>query len=109
MTKEIEIRSADQVYKINALAEKAPYEVWLATDTVMLDARSLMGLFALVGQRAKVVAEDDVSPRSFSRMVDKMEASGHPARAGGKHARHAQEPDALLEAMDDDKTPLIWE
>ncbi len=105
MTKEIEIRSADQVYKINALAEKAPYEVWLATDTVMLDARSLMGLFALVGQRAKVVAEDDVSPRSFSRMVDKMEAYGHPARIGAKHARHVQEPDA----QDDDKTPLIWE
>ncbi len=109
MTKEIEIRSADQVYRINALAEKAPYEVWLATDTVMLDARSLMGLFALVGQRAKVVAEDDVSPRSFSRMVDKMEACGHSPRAGGKRGRHVQEPDARLEAADDDKTPLIWE
>lgn len=72
MTKEIEIKNADQVYKINALAGETPYEVWLATDTLMLDARSLVGLFALVGQKAKVVAEDYVNPRAFSRLVSKM-------------------------------------
>ncbi len=73
MVKEIEIKNADQVYQINALATEAPYEVWLATSTVMLDARSLMGLFTLVGQKAKVVVEDDVNPTSFSRLVDRMD------------------------------------
>ena len=38
----------------------------------MLDARSLLGLFALVGKRTYVVAEDNVDPRSFSKLVDKM-------------------------------------
>ena len=72
MTKVIEIKTKDQAMKINELASQAPYEVWLSTDTVMLDARSLLGILSLVGKRACVVAEDDVNPRSFSKLVDKM-------------------------------------
>ena len=72
MLREIEIKNNEQVEKINRLACQAPYEVWLSTDTLMLDARSLLGLFALVGKKAEVVAEDDVNPRAFDRLVAKM-------------------------------------
>ena len=72
MNKTIEIRTPEQVEKINRLASKAPYEVWLSTDTVMLDARSLLGLMSLVGKRVNVVVEDNVDPKRFSRMVDRM-------------------------------------
>ena len=72
MNRTIEIKTPEQVEKINRLACEAPYEVWLSTDTLMLDARSLLGLMALVGQRVHVVAEDDVDPKLFSRLVEKM-------------------------------------
>ena len=72
MNRTIEIKTTEQVEKINRLACEAPYEVWLSTDTLMLDARSLLGLMALVGQRVHVVAEDDVDPKRFSRLVEKM-------------------------------------
>ena len=72
MFKEIEIKSEAQVEKINRLACNAPYEVWLHAGNVMLDARSLLGLFALVGRKANVVVEDDVAPRSFQRLVARM-------------------------------------
>ena len=72
MLKEIEIKNEAQVERINRLACQAPYEVWLFTRDMMLDARSLLGLFALVGKRASVVVEDDVSPSAFSRLVAKM-------------------------------------
>ena len=72
MTKVIDIKTKDQAMKINELASQAPYEVWLSTDTVMLDARSLLGILSLVGKRASVVAEDDVDPHSFSKLVNKM-------------------------------------
>lgn len=72
MLKEIEIKNEAQVEKINRLACDAPYEVWLFTKDVMLDARSLLGLFALVGKKAKVVVDDGVSPRSFQKMVAQM-------------------------------------
>lgn len=72
MIRDIEIKDEAQVRRINQLASEAPYEVWLSTDTLMLDARSLLGLFALIGQRATVVAEDDVNPRNFRRLVEQM-------------------------------------
>lgn len=72
MIREIEIKDRAQVARINRLACQAPYEVWLSTGTVMLDARSLLGLYALVGKSAHVVAEDDVSPKAFSRLVSQM-------------------------------------
>ena len=72
MVKEIEIKNEAQVEKINWLACSAPYEVWLNAGSVMLDARSLLGLFALIGKKAKVVVDDGVSPRSFQHMVAKM-------------------------------------
>ena len=72
MTKTIEITSKSQVERINQLASEVPYEVWLSTDTVMLDARSLLGLFSLVGKKARVVVEDNVDPKAFGKLVDKM-------------------------------------
>ena len=72
MTKVIDIKTKDQAVKISELASEAPYEVWLSTDTVMLDARSLLGLFALVGKKARVVVADNVNPKAFGKLVDKM-------------------------------------
>ena len=72
MYKEIEITSEAQVEKINRLACDAPYEVWLSSGSVMLDARSLLGLFALIGKKAHVVVEYHVTPRSFQKLVTKM-------------------------------------
>ena len=72
MVKFLDITSNEQVEKINRLACKAPFDVWLHTDTVMIDARSLLGIYALVGPRVRVVAEDDVNPKAFGKLVDKM-------------------------------------
>ncbi len=73
MVREIEIWDEEQVKKINRLACEAPYEVWLNSGTIMLDARSLLGLSILVGRRANVVVEDDVNPRHFDKLVAQME------------------------------------
>jgi len=73
MTRTIEIKDEAQVKRINRLASKEPYEIWLSSDAVMLDARSLLGLFTLIGKKARVVAEDNVDPREFSQLVSRME------------------------------------
>lgn len=72
MVRELDIKSREQVERINRLACDTPYEVWLNAGTVMLDARSLLGLYALVGRRVQVVAEDDVGPRRLDRLVSQM-------------------------------------
>lgn len=73
MTKEIEIKDQAQVAKIVREANSADYGVWVATDTVMLDARSLLGLYALIGSRVRVVASDNADPIKFGKLVDRME------------------------------------
>ena len=72
MVREINIKDGSQIRKINRLASEAPYEVWLSCGNLMLDARSLLGLFTLVGKKANVVAEDSVNPRAFSKLVSRM-------------------------------------
>ena len=72
MVKTIDVTSKSQVERISDLAANSPFEVWLSNDTVMLDARSLLGLFSLIGSRVHVVVEDDVNPRAFEKLVEKM-------------------------------------
>ncbi len=72
MIKELRIKDAAQVEKICRLACSAPYEIYLHTDTAMLDARSLLGLYALVGKTVRVVAEDSVDQRHFDSLVAQM-------------------------------------
>ena len=72
MVKEIEIKNEEQIRRINQLASEAPYEVWLSSGTMMLDARSLLGLYSLVGQQVKVVTEDTVDPKAVNRLVERM-------------------------------------
>ena len=55
MVKKLDIKSKEQVEKISDLACHTPYEVWLSTDTVMLDARSLFR-WALENLGKKTVA-----------------------------------------------------
>ena len=72
MVKEIMIKNMEQAEKINKLATRAPYDIWVSNSTMMVDARSLLGLLALVGKKASVVAGDHVDPKSFARLVNKM-------------------------------------
>lgn len=73
MVREIEIKDRAQVERISRLASKTPYGVWLSCGAIMLDARSLLGLFALVGRKVSVIAEDDVDVQDFGELVSKMD------------------------------------
>lgn len=72
MVREIEIKDRSQIERINRLASETPYEVWLSSGAIMLDARSLLGLFALLGKKVHVVAEDNVNSKAFSKLVARM-------------------------------------
>lgn len=72
MVRELDVRDSEQIKTINRLACEAPYEVWLHSDTMMVDARSLLSLYTLSGKRVHVVAEDSVNPKAFGKLVDRM-------------------------------------
>ena len=72
MHHEIEIKTPAQVQKLSELASQEPYDVSLVTNTVVLDARSLLGLYSLIGQRVTVTADDHADPARFAKLVKKL-------------------------------------
>lgn len=38
----------------------------------MVDAKSLLALFSLLGREASLVAPDGISPKQFQKVVDRM-------------------------------------
>lgn len=74
MERPIKVETTEKVQKICELATYSPYEIWLSVDGENLDARSILGLFSLVGKEAYVVVEDDVDRDSFNKLMDKIEA-----------------------------------
>ena len=74
MERLIKIETTEKVQRICELATYSPYEVWLSVDGENLDARSILGLFSLVGKEAYVVVEDDVDRDSFNKLMNQIEA-----------------------------------
>lgn len=72
MMKEIELKTPAQVQKLSELASQEPYDINLVTSTVILDARSLLGLYSLIGQRVAVSADDHADPQRFGRFLKKL-------------------------------------
>lgn len=72
MTRELVIRDSEHARRINEVACSMPFDVWAHGTTLMLDAKSLLGLYALVGQRVHIVVEDDIRPKTLDRMVAAM-------------------------------------
>lgn len=74
MIKRIHLDSNERIKRISDLASKEPYEIYLSNSTTMLNAKSILGLFSLVGQDVNIVAEDNADPYRFMRVVNKMMA-----------------------------------
>lgn len=74
MYRTIHIDTQDRVKRISDLASREPYEIFLSDSYTMLNAKSILGLFSLVGKNIRIVAEDNADPDRFMRVVDKMMA-----------------------------------
>ena len=70
----VHLDSKEKIEKISNLACKEPFDIWISSDMDMLNAKSLLGLYSLVGKDVLVVAEDNANPERFLRVVRKMVA-----------------------------------
>ena len=70
MTKNIKATSKEDIMMINREATKVPYSVWVHGTDVLIDAKSLMGLFVLSPEDSlRLVVPDDVdSKKLFSKL-----------------------------------------
>jgi len=76
MTKTIKATSRDDLLKINRAAMEAPYSVWVHGENLLLDAKSLMGLFLLSPDESmKLVVPDDVDSKKLFHELGRILAN----------------------------------
>ena len=67
------ISSKDDLVRLSELACKEDFPVYISTPYGQLDARSLLGLFTIVGQDINLVAGDHACAKEFSKFINKLE------------------------------------
>lgn len=72
MTLRGKISSVDDVNRINAVAAKMNCKVTVSYNNTIVDAKSFVELFPLIGNEVNVVVGDNVNPRYFKRMFKMM-------------------------------------
>lgn len=73
MVMDINIKNTADVERLNAVASKTPDVLWVHSSDgmIMVDARSLLGLFALIDKPCKLVAEDSTDYKVLVKVARK--------------------------------------
>ena len=66
------MKDTKDVEKVSKVAADAGVDMSVSCGNVMIDPRSILGLFNFVGKEALLVAPDNMNPNYFMRLVKKM-------------------------------------
>ena len=70
MTFNIKITSSEQAQKLNRIAEKYPYDIWVHGKNGQADAKSMLGLVLLtIEDDVRIVVKDGVDTRSLEKDI----------------------------------------
>lgn len=68
----IKLESTQDVVKLNNFAANEDYDLSVSSGNTMIDAKSLLALFTLVGKTCVLVAPDHLNPKKFMRLIERM-------------------------------------
>ena len=66
------IETKDDLYRLSELASKEDFPIYISTDYGMLDAKSIMALFTILGKEINLVAPDHAKSEEFLDFVNKL-------------------------------------
>ena len=66
------IETQEDLYRLSELASKEDYPIYISTEYGMLDARSVLALFTILGKEVNLVAPDHSSSEDFMSFVSKL-------------------------------------
>ena len=66
------LEDKDDVIRLNREATKANCKINVSSDQIVIDARSLLALFALIGREVNLVAPDHANPDDFINFVKRI-------------------------------------
>ena len=68
----VSVRTMEDVRRLNQVATEQDFTIYISCDNVMIDLKSLLGLFTLLGKRCTLVAPDHASPDAFMKALKRM-------------------------------------
>ena len=68
----IQIKDARDAAKISEASAAADLDVTISCGPVIIDPRSILGLLALIGKDALLVAPDHINPCEFRQLINKI-------------------------------------
>lgn len=72
MVHPITLKTKEDVLRLNDLATKENFNLKVSTGSIIIDAKSLLALFALIGKKVNLVASDRTDPETFSHFIKKI-------------------------------------
>ena len=72
MTYTIQLDSTADIQKLCEIAAEQPFEINVSKGCVTVNAKSLLALFTLIGEKVNLVAPDHADPQKFIEAVKKM-------------------------------------
>ena len=63
----------EDLFRLCELASKEDFPIYISTEYGQIDARSLLGLFTVVGKDINLVAGDHCCVKEFSKFISKLE------------------------------------
>lgn len=75
MIKNIKLNTVEDIQRLNKVATGEHFDMSVSCGHVMIDAKSLLALFSLIGREVSLVAPDDISAKHFQKTVKRMKLS----------------------------------
>ncbi|NCB62445.1 MAG: hypothetical protein EOM52_02350 [Clostridia bacterium] len=72
MVANVMIKNREDVENLNKVASQQNFDMSVSCGSVIVDARSLLALFTLIGSKVSLVAPDEVSHKDFSKLIKRM-------------------------------------
>ena len=68
----ITLANKEDIFKLNKLATKESFNLKVSNGSIIIDAKSLLALFSLVGKTVNLVAPDSADPERFMNLIKKI-------------------------------------
>jgi hypothetical protein len=68
----ITLRNKEDVIRLNEMATKEKFNLNVSNGSVVIDAKSLLALFSLIGKTVNLVTSDSTDPSQFRAFLKKF-------------------------------------
>ena len=70
----ITINSVEDALKLNKVASKEEFTMSVGSGRDVVNAKSLLALFTMIGRKCNLIAPDGTNPASFAKAIKKIGA-----------------------------------